>query len=163
MVQPMDEPDEKAGMTVKAMPTRARQRALKAAAKQGQSMAEWLTRAIDQLADREEGARETFPDEMGNRGNLPAVPTPPAVVMIPPGFLAEITEAMRAAQAVSAAGGVPVPKVVARHAFTILADHLRTVRGMPPVKPRRRGGETKRETGETKAKNGETALPEPVE
>jgi hypothetical protein len=129
----MEADDDKAPMTVKGMPVRARQRALKAANKQGQSMAEWLTRAIDQLADREEGERETFPDE---RANLPAIVGPVSPAVIPPGFLSDLTEAMGAAKGIADAAGVPVPKATARHAFAILTDHLRLVRGLAPVKPR---------------------------
>ena len=141
----MEIPDDKAPMTVKAMPVRVRQRALKAAAKQGQSMAEWLTRAIDQLADREEGERETFPDEAGKPGKLPALPSQPSPVVIPTSFLTDLIDAMRAAEAVAAASGVPVPKATAHHAFAILTNHLRKARGLPPVKPR----QTRPQIGQT--------------
>lgn len=129
----MDTPADKAPMTVKGMPVRARQRALKAAAKQDQSMAEWLTRAIDQLADREEGVRETFPDEAGKPGKPLALPSP---TVIPEGFLTDLADTMRAAHAVSEASGIPIPKATVHHAYAVLANHLRFVRGLPPVKPR---------------------------
>lgn len=141
----METPDDKAPMTVKAMPVRARQRALKAAAKQDQSMAEWLTRAIDQLADREEGARETFPDEAVKPGKPPALAELSSQVVIPPGFLTDLIEVMRAAEATAVAAGVPVPKAVARHSYAILTARLRQVRGLPPVKPR----QTRLQIGQT--------------
>jgi hypothetical protein len=146
----METDDDKAAMTVKGMPVRARQRALKAANKQGQSMAEWLTRAIDQLADREEGARETFPDERANRANPPAIVGAVSPAVIPPGFLSDLTEAMGAAKGIADAAGVPVPKATARHAFAILTDHLRLVRGLGPVKPR----QTRLEKGQTLSVDG---------
>lgn len=122
-------------VTVKAMPVAEWKRAKDAAEKQDQSMAEWLARAINQLADREAGEREVFPNQAPV--SPPSLPTP----TIPAG---EVTEMMRAAHAVSQAAGVPVPKTVARHLFAVLSAQARAARGLPASKPRSPRGETVR-------------------
>lgn len=53
----MSEAPEKAPFTVKAFPVEARLRAGKAAAQRGESMGEWMARAVHVLADMEAGDR----------------------------------------------------------------------------------------------------------
>lgn len=137
----MDKPEEvnhgKTGqtttITVKAVPVSAWTRAKEAAARNDETMGEWLARAINQLADREAGGRLFAPGQ-----TAPDAPPPPTP--------AEIEGMMRAAAEVSKAAAVPVPKTAARHFFALLTAVGRQARGLPAVKPRsltgRRIGQT---------------------
>ena len=79
--------------------------------------------------------RVILPDERpATTQGLPA--SAPAV------SLAEIETAMRAAAAVAAASGVPVPKVAARHCYALLTKQLRAARGLPQGRQRPRIGQT---------------------
>lgn len=127
----MDKPqDDRQPVTIKAMPVAAWKRAREAAEKQDQSMAEWLARAINQLADMEAGARVTMP----GKPDKPEAPAMPA---------ADLEALMRAAHAVSEASGVPVPKVAARHAFALLTGQMRAARGLPVRQTSRKSGVTR--------------------
>lgn len=140
--------EERAPKTIKAMPVRAWNRALAQAAKSGESMAEWLTRAIDQLADREAGER-VLPPPAPQPG--PSVRDNPAAGMAPQ----DMAELMQAAVAAAQASGVPLPKSVARHAFALVGGQLRAARGLPPVKPRLPAGQTPLRIGQTVSQDAE--------
>lgn len=128
--------------TVKGMDPDRWEKALRHAKMRGEPLAEWLGRAIDAQADLERGDQVIPPAE---KGRPAGGPTGSAPAVIPTVNLAEIETAMRAAQAVSAASGVPVPKTAARHCFAILTGQLRAARGMPPVQPR----QTRPQIGQT--------------
>ena len=109
--------------TIKAMPIDVRKRATDAANRQGQTVAEWMARAVNQLADMEDSAPREIPRQVA--------PQPALLDMV------ELRMLMEAAQATGNAAGVPVPKAIARHAFAVLADGLRAARGLPPAPARK--------------------------
>lgn len=136
----MDEPQiERTTITVKSVEVEAWAAAKASILRSGETMGAWVSRAIRQLAQREEGVREILPDERPAVSlGLPPVSVGFAPEVFPAEALTLLRETMLAAHAVSVASGVPVPKGVASHGFAVLASQLRIARGMPPIAPRRR-------------------------
>lgn len=122
--------DDKAPVTIKSMDQAAWETAKRSAAKAGETMAEWLARAIRQLAALEEGDRETPPGQ-------PSKPPAPGLPV------AELEGLMRAAAALADASGVPVPKRTARHAYALVSAQLRAARGLSSGSTGRRIGQTR--------------------
>lgn len=146
MSNPAEQPGEPtaqtAHVTVKNMPVSAWNRANAARARSGETMAEWLARAVNQLADRESGERLILPGQP----EQPGAANLPAPLAITP---AEIEGLMRAAVEVSRAAEIPVPKVAARHFFALLTLAGRAARGLPPSNPRSNRGQTRPRIGQT--------------
>ena len=147
----MTDPD-KAPMTIKAVPTATRTKMVRCAEKRGQTMAVWLARAVDNQANLEAGDQVEpalfEPREVG----LPLVKPEP--ISGKPFVLADLRDAMAAAAAVATASGLPLPKVMARHAYALLTAQLREARGLSPAKPR----QTLIAGGQTRIKSGQTTL-----
>ena len=161
-----DEEDPKLPWTIKAVPASVRKRAVACATKQDQSMAEWITGAVNTRANLEAGERILPPLVPGRLAEHPsalretsaAAPAPVA------GGMTELAELLRTAVEVGRAGGVPVPKGVARQAFTLVHERLRAARGLP-LRPRRTSacaGARRLPNGQTQPRNGQTVAPDGV-
>jgi hypothetical protein len=117
----MDNPDdEKTTINVKGVSAKAWERAKNAAAKQDETMGVWLSRAANQLADREAGPRELLPQPPAN--------LPPKMVK-PTGLTApELAALLQGMAALATATGIP-PGVTTR-----------TVRSTLPIRGPRSDG-----------------------
>jgi hypothetical protein len=120
---------------IKGVRTSVRRRALACAAKQDQTMGEWITRAIATQENLEAGERilpPLVPGQDQDADTRPALPTAAASVEA----VMALSELIRTAVEVGRAGGLPVPKTVARQTYALLGEQLRAARGLPP---KRRG------------------------
>lgn len=136
-----EEPADKAPWTIKAVPIETRKLAGACAVKAGETMAEWLARAVRNQASLEAGERVIPPGKPAS--GAPAVY--PATHAVPPVNLRELAEAVQAATGIAQAAGVAVPAALARDALAAVRSQLRAARGLPPVQPR----QTKRHDGQT--------------
>lgn len=149
-----ENPDaDKASWTVKSVPVETRKLAVACATKQGETMAEWLGRAVRNQANLEAGER-ILPPLPRQTASLPV----PVLGSAGPVDLEVLADLMQAAQAVAAAADVAIPKATARHALALVTAQLRAARGLPP-KTRR---QTSPENGQTIEAQG-TGLPETTE
>jgi hypothetical protein len=123
--------EAKTSWTIKSMLVETRLLAIACAAKRGETMGQWIDRAIKRQADIEAGDRI---EPARFEPSLPAVK--PAPETGNPISMTELRQAMEAAAAVSTASGVQVPKTTARHAYALLTQRLREGRGLPPLAPR---------------------------
>ena len=115
----------KANWTIKDFPATVRKEAVNCAKRQDVSVATWLAAAVRNQASHDEGAAVLLPDE---QANLPANPADQA-----PTLPADPFQRLSAL----AAAGLPVPRDVRGHAFAILRDEMRALRGLPPRRRRR--------------------------
>lgn len=120
--------------TIKSVPIEIRQKAVKAANAQGQTMAQWLADAVNRLADQQ-----------ANNAIIPPS-KPPAPMPLPEIDLAGLGSALQAVTAAYQASCTVMPKSLGREAATTLRRYLRAVRGLPE---RQTGGQTKRQIGQT--------------
>lgn len=129
----MDNPDDRnTVINVKGVSVKAWERAKTAAAKQDETMGAWLSRAINQLVDREAGPREFPPVPMANHRSE---------MVKPPGLPApELAELMQGMAALATATGTNPAKVDVRRAYAAVDDLVREARGMPPRPVRRIAG-----------------------
>jgi hypothetical protein len=141
---------ERASWTIKSVPVETRKLAIACASRQGQTMAEWLTRAVRNQAHLEAGER-VLPPAPRPAGALTVPGAPWAPVAVPE--LGALADLMQAARAIAEAAGVPIPKATARHALALTTAQLRAARGLPPKTPR----QTKHENGQTIEDEGEFA------
>lgn len=135
--------DDKAAWTIKSVPVEVRKLAVACAAKQGETMAEWLTRAVRNQANLEAGERVLPPARTAS--GLPAVRSTSTPDTGLPVDMTELADLMQAALAVSQAADVPMPKTTARHALMLVTAQLRSARGLPPKRLR----QTQPENGQT--------------
>lgn len=124
---------DKAPWTIKSVDVGVRKMAVKCALHRGETMAEWLARAVRAQANVEAGDQVIPPSQ----------PDSPPMVGLNgqsrhPLGMTDLAETMRAAAMMAEASGVPAPKTAARHAFAILTATLREARGLPPVRRRER-------------------------
>lgn len=129
-----DEPD-KAPMTIKAVPVATRKKMAACATKRGETMAEWLARAVDTQAERDAGEVVIPPGQPDKPAALAR-----ALVTVETADLAALLQAVAA---VGTAAGLPAG--VAREAYAAARIRLREARGLPG-KPARK----------TKPPNGQT-------
>ncbi|WP_428485954.1 hypothetical protein [Rhodopila sp.] len=130
---------DQAPWTIKAVPIETRQKALKAAHAQDQTMAQWLTDAVDRLADQQ-AANLVIPP--GKPEAKPAV--------TPDIDLADFAAAVNAAVGATLAAGGKPPKALGRDAAAMIRQYARAARGLPPQRTR---GQT---IGQTIDENGQT-------
>ena len=117
--------DEKTTINVKGVSGKAWERAKTAALKQGEPMGPWLSRAINQLADREAGPRE-FPPVTANLAPETVKPDPnPGLSPV------EVAALMQAQAALASATGVAPPKADQRRLYGLADELVRDARGMP--------------------------------
>lgn len=131
----MATPDaETTTVNLKSMPVSVWNRAKNCANRQGETLAEWLTRAITQLADREESApRETVQGgQDSRRDSQPDRPRAQAPELAP----TDLEALVRAMTMAAESSGVPIPKATGQHVLAVGAAHLRAARGLPAPKPR---------------------------
>lgn len=131
--------DERTTINVKGMSVSSWERAKKSAAKQDESMGAWLTRAVEQLANLEDGPREFPPMPPANpapeSGNPPALAASGAPVE---GL--GLGQLMQGMAALAAATGTPPARSDTRRLYALVDDQVRQARGMPPRPVRRRQG-----------------------
>src|SRR3954447_26090145 len=116
--------------TIKAVPVQVREKAVRYARMEGCTMAEWLTKAVETQADRQDG----------NQVLLPGKPEPTPL----PSPTVDLGEAAAALQALAqaASAGLPVSKAAAREAVSLIRAHIRVGQGLPPRQTRRQIGQT---------------------
>jgi hypothetical protein len=127
---------ETATWTIKNMPIAARRKAIDAANRQDQRMAEWLSHAIDRLADQQGGTQILPP--------APAVPASAPASEIPDIDLPGLAQAIQATVEASVAAGRKPPAGLAREAAATLRLYMRAARGLPARQTRQTDGQTGR-------------------
>ena len=139
MADEANEDADKASWTIKSVPVETRKLAVACASRAGETMAEWLVKAVRNQANLEAGERVLPPAR--SAASLPARPA----YALPPPDLGELAGLMDAARTIAAAADVPIPKATARHALALMQAQLRAARGLPPLARR-----------QTRPKNGQT-------
>lgn len=156
----MDNPDDdKTTINVKAVSGRAWEKAKSSAIKQGETMGTWLSRAINQLADREaSGPRELAPLPVNLPPAVNSLATQPRSVLeqlathpvnlrgetgnpgpANPMSVDDLASLMHGMAALASATEVPPAKTDIRRAYGLADDLVRDARGMPR-RPRVAGG-----------------------
>ena len=125
-----EEPD-KAPWTIKAVSVETRKLAVRSAAQQGVTMAEWLDRAVRGQAERDRGNQLIPPGQNGQGAARFAPAQLPDQTGKPPMDLAGLADALRAVATVAGAADMPVPKALAREASALLRQQIRAARGLP--------------------------------
>lgn len=105
--------------TVKGIPAEARNAAIAAAEREGQTIGEWLTRAIRSQVQSDHG-----------RERAPAVVRPEAD---PQAELGEIERLVLLTTQLASATGAPPPKGVTRLQYGLLRDRLQRIKGPGPT------------------------------
>src|SRR3954467_7703423 len=118
--------------TIKAVPVPIREKAVRYARMEGVTMAEWLTKAVETQAERQEGNQVIPP------GQPEPVSLPSSTV-----HLGEAAAALQA-MATAASAGLPVSKAAVRDTVGLIRDQVRVGRGLPPRQTRRHIGQTMR-------------------
>jgi hypothetical protein len=126
----MADQDPAAPWTIKAVPVAVREKAVRYARMDGCTMAEWLTKAVETQANRQEGNQVIPPDKPEQ--------TP---LVVPSVGLGEAAAALQSL-AQAAAAGLPVTKTAARETVALIRAHIRVGRGLPPRQTRRQNGQT---------------------
>lgn len=150
----------KATRQIKAMDTGIWQRALDGAEAKRESLAEWVGRAITELADAEEGKPSLMPRAAGNPRETPALPALPSrAPMI--ASAGDFGAMMAGAAAMAQAAGVAIPAGHAKAAFALMGKSIGQARGL---KGRRGAPENLKIGKETRGKpdGNPAALPHEV-
>ena len=118
-----DHIEQAAPWTIKGMPVEVREKAVRYARMEGVSVAEWMTRAVETQANRQDG----------NDVIAPAAPSERAAADAQLAMMA-----IGAANALAAmqTAGLPVTKVAARETVALVRDHVRAARGLPGLPTR---------------------------
>jgi hypothetical protein len=116
--------------TIKSVPVAVREKAVRYARMDGCTMAEWLTKAVETQANRQDANLVIPPDKPRE--------TPLVVPSVGLGDAAAALQSL--AQASSA--GLPVSKTAARETVALIRAHIRVGRGLPPRQTRRQNGQT---------------------
>jgi len=103
--------EDKASWTIKSVPVETRKLAVACAANQGQTMAEWLAKAVRTQANLEAGERVLPPAPRPGDALAAWAPVPSIIGL---GGLADL---MQAAREIAEAGRGADPKATARHAL----------------------------------------------
>jgi len=114
--------------TIKAVPVHVREKAVRYARMDGVTVAEWLARAVETEANRQDGNQIIPPARA-------TLPTPPALDL---GTVAAALSAMAQAQA----AGLPVSKAAGRETVALIREHVRVGRGLPARQTTRKIGQT---------------------
>jgi hypothetical protein len=141
--------DAKTIINVKGVSVEAWEAAKKAANKQDQTMGEWLTRALNHLANLEAGPREFLP--------IPAANPDPETVN--PNQAAALA-ALATLAPVLAGIGPKLTRQAASDVSALISGFAREARGLPPrAKASRRG----KADGQTLLENGKAGEDEPLD
>jgi hypothetical protein len=117
----MDNPDdEKTIVNIKGVLKRSWERTKIAADRNDETLGAWVSRALDQLADRETGPRE-FPPAANLAANPPA-----------DARLGRLFDVMQHVGTLSAATGQPPPKRTVSRLYRLADEWSRAQSGMPP-------------------------------
>jgi hypothetical protein len=134
----MADQEDRSSWTVKSMSIETRKLATARAAKSGETMAQWLDRAIRNQADMEAGTRvippPSTPAATGQGRALAVANGHPAP--LPSVDLAGLSGMLTAVQSMAEASGVPIPRATTKHALALVRDQLRAARGLPGLPPR---------------------------
>lgn len=131
--------NDTAPWTIKAVPINVREKAVRHARMDGVTVAEWLARAVETQANRRDGNVVIAPRK-------PEASLESALAAIDQGFkVAAMLQAMAAVQS----SGLPVSKAAARDTVRLLRSRVREAGGLPALKSRQTGGQTRRQIGQT--------------
>jgi hypothetical protein len=142
---------DNAPWTIKSVPIEVRQRAVKAAHAQGQTMAQWLTDAVNRLADQQERNEVLEPHKA------------PLQPLSPDGLAMLMQSVGTMAQGVAALAGVKrAPKAEIKRAVALVDEHVRMAMGQPP-RPSRQfvgkpSGQTSDQIEQTTSLDGQTSV-----
>jgi hypothetical protein len=125
--------DERAPMTIKAVPIKTRETIIRLSRLRKQTVAVWLANAVEQMAETQAGDGIAFPKTSQTLPVIPSGQPQQNRATIP---ITDLRDAMVAAVAIAGASGLPVPKTAARHALALLTAQLRHARGLPDVQQR---------------------------
>lgn len=123
---------ESAPWQIKSMPIGTREKAVRYAKMRGETMAEWMARAVDTQASIEDGDRVLPPGEPEQTHHS----RPMSGVNLE--TVAVVLQAMAAAQA----SGLPVSKTAVRETVGLIREQMRAARGLPVSQTRPRIGQT---------------------
>lgn len=156
----MPKPDDAGRVTinVKSVSSYAWDRARAAATRQGETMGEWLSRAVTQLTDREASAARELPPARPrpDLGQINPMPVPLAA--------ADLADLMRSMSALAAASGTLPLKASVRLAYGLADALVRDAHGLPRKLPRigKAIGQSLLENGEAASRSAPAQLPAPV-
>jgi hypothetical protein len=122
--------DPAAPWTIKAVPVAVREKAVRYARMEGVTMAEWLSRAVETQAAKQE-ANQVYPPGRPEETSFPS----PTIEL---GEAAAVLQAMAAA----AASGLPVTKAAVRDTVSLIREQIRVGRGLPARQTKRPIGQT---------------------
>jgi hypothetical protein len=125
--------------TIKSVPVHIREKAVRYARMDGTTMAEWLAKAVETQAARQDG-NQVIPPVKPRPTQAPA---PMAAT-----DLGEVAAAL-SAMAAAATAGLPVSKTAARDVVNLIRSHVRAGRGLPDRQTRRLAGQTISQDGES--------------
>lgn len=135
----MSDKPEATPWTIKSMPVEVRQKAVKAANAQDQTMAEWLVEAVNRLADQQAN-NLIMPPDSGKPTGKPDTHTLPEFDLN--GFAHAVNASVAA---MVAAGGQP-PLSLGRDAVATVRYYARAARGLAPRQTKRQTNGQKRQT-----------------
>lgn len=122
--------------TIKGMPVAVRKRATECAQRLDETVAEWMTRAVNRQADME-ARNVVIPPGKPEANRVAQEP-----VSMPQLDLAGLGAAVQAVTAAYQAAGAKVPRAIGREAKATIEHYLRGMRGLPPRQTGRRNGQT---------------------
>ena len=137
-----DRPDDVRPWTVKGIGPELRNAAIAAAAREKQTLGEWIGRAI---------RAQVQSDRQQDRA-----PAPVGLAVQPRADLAEVERTIAAVHQLAEAAGEPPPKAVTRSAYALLRTQLAGLRGPTARRP----GPTRRAHGQTGTGDGPTGAPD---
>lgn len=138
-----DQANQRAAWTIKSVDVEVRKLAVACALKTGETMAQWIARAVRNQAGLETGT-SVMPPAAPPASRALAVASRAAAPM-PVIDMAGLSSLLATVQALAAASGTPIPRGTTRHALALVRDQLRAARGLPvsPVRsPKAKSGQT---------------------
>jgi hypothetical protein len=133
------------------VPVHIREKAVRYARMEGVTMAEWLAKAVETQAEKQEG----------NQVIPPGQPKPTVL----PSLTVDLSDAAAALQAMAtaASAGLPISKTAVRDTVALIRDHIRVGRGLPPRQTSQQIGQTMRLNHARSEVNGKDPLPTAVD
>jgi hypothetical protein len=128
--QTMADQDTAAPWTIKAVTVQIREKAVRYARMDGCTMAEWLAKAVETQASKQDG-------------NLVIPPGKPETPPLPASSVdLNAAAAVLQAMAAAASAGLPVSKAATRDTVALIRERIRADRGLPPRQTRTQIGQT---------------------
>lgn len=125
--------DDTAPWTVKSVPVAVREKAVRYARMDGSTMAEWLTKAVETQAAKQDGTQVIPPDKLE--------PTQANGELVGTVALGEAAAALQA-MAAAATAGLPISKAATRDVVAAIRSQVRVSRGLPARQTRLKIGQT---------------------